>query len=121
VDVETTTPIRLLDIDQAALAKLQQKYPYYTALVIPGKTFKGTPNNVTALVNAATLIVNHKALSDEFIYEVTKLIMEKAKDFQAALPFMNLLTPPARALDGLKPELMHPAAVRYFKKIGGLK
>jgi hypothetical protein len=121
VDVETTTPIRLLDIDQAALAKLQQKYPYYTALVIPGKTFKGTPNNVTALVNAATLIVNHKALSDEFVYEVTKLIMEKAKDFQAALPFMNLLTPPARALDGLKPELMHPAAVRYFKKIGGLK
>jgi len=121
VDVETTTPIRLLDIDKATLAKLQEKYPYYTAIEIPAKTFKGTPNKVTALVNAATLIVNNKGLSDEFVYEVTKLIMEKAKDFQAALPFMNLLTPPAKALDGLKPELMHPAAVRYFKQIGVLK
>lgn len=121
VEAETTKPIRLLDIDKAALAKLQQKYPYYTTVTIPGKTFKGTPNDVTALVNAATLIVNNKGLSDEFVFEVTKLIMSKAKDFQAALPFMNRLTPPARALDGLKPELMHPAAIRYFKTAGVLK
>jgi hypothetical protein len=121
VEAETTTPIRLLDIDKEALAKLQKKYPYYTTLTVPAKTLKGTPNEVTALVNSATLIVNNKALSDEFVFEITKLIMSKAKAFQAAMPFMNLLNPPAKALDGLTPELMHPAAVRYFKSIGALK
>lgn len=121
VDVETTTPLRLLDIDKAALAKLQKKYPYYTTRIIPGKSLKGTPKDVTALVNAATLIVNNKGLSDEFVFEVVKLIMSKAKEFQAAMPFMNLLVPPARAIDGLTPALMHPAAIRYFKSVGALK
>ncbi|MBE0557870.1 MAG: TAXI family TRAP transporter solute-binding subunit, partial [Proteobacteria bacterium] len=121
VEAETTTPIRLLNIDKPNLDALQKKYPYYTTTKIPAKTLKGTPNDVTALVNAATLIVNNKGLSDEFVYEVVKLIMTKAKDFQAALPFMNLLVPPAKALDGLKPELMHPASIRYFKGIGVLK
>jgi len=119
-DVETTSPIRLLSIDKAHLDKILAKYPYYAVEEIPAGTVKGQKKKVVTLLNLATLIV-HKSLSDEFVYEVTKLIVEKGPELKKAMPFVDRLTPPSRAVAGLKPDLMHPSAVRYFKEIGVLK
>lgn len=119
-EIETVTPIRLLSIDKATLNKIQQKYPFYAYEVVPVGTFKGMKEPANALLNVATLIV-HKSLSDEFVYEITKLLLEKGPELNEAMPFIDRLTPPENALSAIEPELMHPSSIKYFKEIGVLK
>jgi uncharacterized protein len=119
-EIETVTPIRLLSIDNATLKKIKQKYPFYAVEEVPAGTLKGMKEPATALLNVATLIV-HKSLSDEFVYEITKLLIEKGPELYKAMPFIDRLSPPKRALSALDPKLMHPSAVKYFKEIGVLK
>jgi TRAP transporter TAXI family solute receptor len=119
-DVETATPIRLLSIDKPHLEKIIEKYPFYAVAEVSPGGFKGQKEPVTTLLNVATLIVNN-SLSPEFVYEITKLIIEKGPEIHKAMPFVDRLTPPSNALAGLKPNLMNPAAVKYFKEIGVLK
>lgn len=119
-EIETVTPVRLLSIDAATLKKIHQKYPFYAVEDVPAGTLKGMKEPAAALLNVATLIV-HKSLSDEFVYEITKLLIEKGPELYKAMPFIDRLVPPQKALSALDPKLMHPSAVKYFKEIGVLK
>jgi len=119
-DVETTKPVRLLSIDSEHEKKILEKYPYYAFENTSPGALKGQKEPARLMLNVAILIA-HKSLADEFIYEVTKLLIEKGPEFRKSLAFIDRLNPPSRAVGGLKPEMMHPAAARYFKEIGVFK
>ena len=119
-DVETSTPIRLLNIDKEHAAKLIKKYPFYAVETLPAGTFKGMKEPATQVINVVLLIANN-SLSDEFLYELTKLMVEKGPEMRKALPFIDRLNPPSKAVFSLTPEMMHPSSARYFKEIGVIK
>jgi TRAP transporter TAXI family solute receptor len=119
-DVQTTKRLRLLSVDAEHEKKILAKYPYYAFDTVPAGTFKGQKKPARLMLNTAVLIV-HKSLPDGFVYELTKLLIEKGTEIRKSLAFIDRLNPPSRAVAGLRPDMMHPAAVRYFKKIGVFK
>ena len=119
-DVETSTPIRLLNIDKEHAAKLIEKYPFYAVETLPAGTFKGMKEPATQVINVVLMIANN-SLSDEFLYELTKLMVEKGPEMRKSLPFIDRLNPPSKAVFSLTPKMMHPSAVKYFKEIGVFK
>ncbi len=120
VDVETTTPIRLLNIDEENAKKLIEKYPFYAVETVPVGTYKGMKEPATQVLNVTVLIANN-SLTPEFIYELTKLLVEKGPEMRKSLAFIDRLNPPSKAVFSLKPEMMHPGSVKFFKEIGVFK
>jgi TRAP transporter TAXI family solute receptor len=118
MDLGTTNKIRIIPIEGDGMKKLQEKYPFFTASVIPA----GTYNNA-ADINTATImnvLIVQKDLSDEVVYMMTKGFFDNIGKIQdthsAAKKHINLET----ALEGMVVPL-HPGAERFYKEIGKLK
>ena len=119
-DVDLTTPVKVLSIDQDALKRLLEKYPFYAVQEVPVGAFRGQDKPATALLNVATIIANN-ALPEKFIYDFTKMLIENGEEIMKTLDFADRLTPPARAIEGISVDFLHPQAVVYYKSIGVLK
>jgi hypothetical protein len=111
MDLGTTNKIRIIPIEGEGMKNLQEKYPFFTASVIPAGTYTATIMNI---------LIVQKDLSDEVVYMMTKGFFENISKIQdthsAAKKHINLET----ALDGMVVPL-HPGAARYYKEIGKLK
>lgn len=59
-DVASQNPINVLTIDDAHLATLSQKYPFYSKIVIPANTYTGQTTDVQSVSVMAILIANDK-------------------------------------------------------------
>ena len=59
-DVASQNPINVLTIDDAHLATLSQKYPFYSKIVIPANTYAGQSTDVQSVSVMAVLVANDK-------------------------------------------------------------
>ena len=59
-DVASQNPINVLTIDDAHLAALSQKYPFYSKIVIPANTYAGQSTDVQSVSVMAVLVANDK-------------------------------------------------------------
>ena len=59
-DVASQNPINVLTIDDAHLATLSQKYPFYSKIVIPANTYAGQSTDVQSVSVMAILVANDK-------------------------------------------------------------
>jgi len=59
-DVASQNPINVLTIDDAHLAALSQKYPFYSKIVIPANTYAGQTTDVQSVSVMAILVANDK-------------------------------------------------------------
>jgi hypothetical protein len=89
--------------------------PPFFAATIPANTYKGQDKDVeTAAV--ANYLVTHSDVSDEIVYQMTKLLFEslpelaKAHEAGKDIKLENALT-------GI-PIPMHPGAERYYREMG---
>jgi hypothetical protein len=109
-DVQTTTPIRLLQIDVKSLNK---EHPFYVTFPVPAGTYKGLDADVEVVALKAMLVVRDE-INSQLVYEMTKALFEKAgsighakaREFDGNLAVQGVTIP------------FHPGAARYFREKG---
>ncbi len=120
-ELDTTKKIVLLNIDDAAVKKLQEKHPYWDVTPLQKGCYKQQPDNLN-VINASTCLIANLNLSDDLVYQITKVLLQNTaalakihKDGAA----WNL----EKSVDLMKKNLVavHPGALRYYKEIGAVK
>lgn len=93
-----------------------QKYPYYQKVLVKGGTYKGEERDVILFGNAGFFIA-HKDISEDVVYEFTKLVYS-----EEAIKFVSLAYK-GQNLDRKNPfegniGPVHPGAARFWKEMG---
>jgi TRAP transporter TAXI family solute receptor len=118
VELATTNPINLLEIDDEHAAKLIDKYPFYTKFAVPAGTYKGVDADAQTVAVVASFIVSDD-LSEDLVYKMTKALFENAEEITVGHPKGAELDPEYSLASISIP--MHPGAEKYYKEIGLLK
>lgn len=118
LDIAANRRIRLIDIPDDKMAAMQKISGAYLRQIIPAGTYQGVDKDCYTMGNAQHMIVN-KDLDEEFVYEMTKAIVEELPRIGQGHIVYKTLTPEAMAKDLGIP--MHPGAARYYKEIGAMK
>lgn len=118
VELATSNQINLLEIDDEHVAKLIEKYPFYTKFSVPGGYYKGVDTDVQTVAVVATYIVSD-SLSEDLVYNMTKALFENADEIANAHPKGAELNPEYSVSSISIP--IHPGAEKYYKEIGVLK
>ena len=106
-------PVRLIDLTDEQMATLQEKYPFYVPVTVPGKTYTGQDDDIT-IPSITAVIITAKDLDDELVYNLTKTLFEKKGDLTHA---KAQVLDPKFAVEGI-PCPIHPGAAKYYTEIG---
>ncbi len=115
MDLAATNDAKVLEIEEDIIAQLQEDYPFYTSIDIPGGTYSGIDEDITTVTVLAMIIAN-QAADEDMVYNVTAAIfdnLDRLAETHARGGDVSLET----ALDGMPIE-MHPGAQRYFDEQG---
>lgn len=107
--------IRIVPLNGPAIAKLQEKQPYYVNAILPAGSYKGVDEDVETLAVRA-IWATHDQVSEDIIYAVTKALYEntetlgkvhpKGKEISADTALQSVSIP------------VHPGAAKYYAEIG---
>lgn len=114
-ELGTTYNFNLLEVDDEHIAKLQEKYDFYTAATIPANTYKPVTKDTNTVTVKATIIARND-VPEEVIYEFTKGLFtyqEEIANNHSRGADLN----PETAVSGIGIRF-HPGAERYYKEIG---
>ena len=106
---------RIVPLNGPAIAKLQEKQPYYVNAILPAGSYKGVDEDVETLAVRA-IWATHDQVSEDIIYAVTKALYEntetlgkvhpKGKEISAETALQSVSIP------------VHPGAAKYYAEIG---
>jgi len=110
-EIAATTPIRLLELEDADYRKVSTKFARY---VIPAGTYKSVDYDVKTM----SLLVGTYTTADlpeEVAYRITKAFWENRQVWEKSHPAMKLVK-----MDGLNQLVatVHAGALRYYGEIG---
>lgn len=116
-EVSETTEVRFLDVEKAALSKLDAIG--LPAATMPANTFKHQPEPKN-VVGLSTIIVTGAAMSDELAYALTKAIAENADGLKKRMKGLSYFDPATtwKTTGGVP---LHPGASRYYKEADYMK
>lgn len=104
--------VNIISISDEKINELIEAYPFYAKDVIPAGTY-GLANDVQTVAVMA-MLVTHKDMDEEIIYNVTKALYENTNEIgHAKGEFIKAET----ALDGIGIEV-HPGALKYYQEKG---
>ena len=118
VDLATTKEILILPVDDAHVAQLVQKYPFYTKYPIPAGSYRGQSSAVQTVAVKATFIVSSR-LKDDTVYQLTKCLFENQAEIARAHAKGNEISK-SYAVEGISVPF-HPGAAKYLREIGALR
>jgi TRAP transporter TAXI family solute receptor len=114
-EITASQEVRLLEVDEAALEKMQAERPFYEPLTIPGGTYKGQDEDVQTVTLKAVLYASDE-LSEDLVYELTKAMYEQ-RDAIASAHETGSQIDPEKALEGVSTPI-HPGAKKYYEEKG---
>ncbi len=116
-----TNKINLIDLDaDAEKSGFYEKYPYFTKLVVPAKTYKGVEVDTPSFQDS-TLIVANTNTPEDLVYKLLSIVYTKEglahmvsqkktfEEMSIEKGTRGIVTP------------MHPGAIRFWKEKGILK
>ena len=118
-EMEITTPIRVLSIDEDKLKSVEEKGYGIVAGALPGGTYKNIDEDVPTYVMEAMITVR-KDLDEEYVYNLTKVFWENLKAFEETVPERAKDFSLDDVLNGINPEDLHPGAKKYYEEVGAL-
>lgn len=113
----TTQDVRFLDIDDDAVAKMQAKCSVIEPTTIPAGTYAGQDADVKSFCMRNMLTVRAD-VSNEAVYQITKLIMENVDSLGAVHAALGNIAPDTVTLGMSEGTPLHPGALRYYEEIG---
>ncbi|KJS88353.1 MAG: C4-dicarboxylate ABC transporter substrate-binding protein [Peptococcaceae bacterium BICA1-8] len=118
VDASASLDINLLAVDSIAMKNVLDKYSYLTEVTIPEGTYKGVNKDIVTAASPA-LLVTHKDINAEEVYEITKALFEHLDEIAGAHAQGKNVSLES-ALKGMSIPL-HPGAEKYYKEKGLIK
>jgi TRAP transporter TAXI family solute receptor len=115
VDLALGRSIVILPVDDAHIAALQAKYPFYQKFPVAANSYTGQTADVQTVAVKATLIVSPK-LSEDTVYQMTKTFIESRATIEH--PKAAEISP-ANAVGSISVPF-HPGAIKYYKEIGAM-
>ena len=73
MELANTHPMRVINVDDAHLAKIQEQLPWVFPMTIKGGIYKTMPEPVQT-ASFAVVVDCRKGLPEDFIYALTKMI-----------------------------------------------
>jgi len=114
-DIAATRDLKIVPIPEAVAARLRERYPYYTPVVIPPNSYRGQAEPVPTVAVMA-MLVTRSDLPEDLVYELTKTLWENvAVLHQAHARGRDIRLETARA--GM-PIPLHAGALRYYRERG---
>jgi uncharacterized protein len=109
----------LLSHTQGQIDRLMSKHPYFGKFKIPAGTFKNVDYEALA-VDFGTQLFCRTDLEDNFVYQITRTLIEHLDFLKAAYAPARYITREwAAEKRGVVP--FHPGAIKYYKEIGAWK
>lgn len=109
---------RLLSLPEDKIQAVVKANPGYVRYVIPSKAYAREVDVVA--MGAPNVLIANKDLAEDFVYRVTKAMMEHLDEFKKIHPTHAVMTREvsAQAVADLP---FHPGAARYYKEAGLMK
>jgi TRAP transporter TAXI family solute receptor len=115
MDLASARKIKLLDISDEGLAKMQEFNAGYRRGIIPKGTYPGQEQDV-ATVEYATHFIVRCELDDQMVYDMLDSIYSGVDDLGNIARAIKGATPASMSKDIGVP--MHPGATRWYKDKG---
>ncbi|MFV0243464.1 MAG: TAXI family TRAP transporter solute-binding subunit [Qingshengfaniella sp.] len=110
IELFTTEDVHLVPVDPTRVEGLLADYPFYEVIEIPGGTYEGEANPVTAMGDPAILFTAADA-DPELVYEITKALFGDIGALQAVHPSAAHIS---LEKAGQAPIALHEGAQRFF-------
>lgn len=112
-----TKDVRFIEIDDAAIAAMQKACSVIEKTVIKANTYAGQTKDIQTFCTRQILVAS-KDVSNEAVYQVTKLILENVDALKAIYPALGIISKDTALLGFNENTPLHPGAARYYKEIG---
>lgn len=115
MDLNFQPGIRLLSVESDRMAQILASNPALIETVIPAGSYEGQTEDVPT-IGVATVMIVHKDLPDDVVYEMAKVFWENHAQFAEVSPVWN----DVHREDALKAAAIpvHPGAQRYYDEVG---
>lgn len=120
LDLGSTRKVRFVPLSETEIKQVIDKYPYYSSITIPENGYSGIGGIVgdTPGVGVQNLIICHKDLPNDLVYNMVKAIFEN----QPRLVEVHQIATQMTLENAVKvPIPLHPGAEKYFKEAGAIK
>jgi hypothetical protein len=114
-DILASGKAALVPVGAAQGEALRQRYPFYTAQMIPASTYRRQEQEVATL-GVMALLVAHAELPEDLVYRFTRAMFDHIDQFHAADPAARSFSL-STALSGMSIPL-HPGAARFYREKG---
>lgn len=114
-ELDTTLGIRVLPLEADAVEKLRKNNTGYLPYAIAANSYKENTEDTPSIAAYTDLLVSN-ALSEDVVYEITKMIFEETNTWSTISSTMNEFTP-EYSIEKISAEL-HPGAKKYYKELG---
>lgn len=119
VEQITTRGVKLLTWEQADLAKVGEKYPFYHSARVAAGTYEGQTEDLYWIGSSVHNWI-HRSVPDDLVYAMTKALWENKDELIASHSSQQYLNE-EMVLQQAAMVPFHPGAERYFKEIGIIK
>ena len=116
MDLMSTHDIRFLEVDKNNAEAIMNKYAGYDYKTMPANTY-ANQNEPVKTLGTYTIITIRKDLSEEFVYNMTKAVMENLDEYHKVHPVAKNLTIDSALNAFPDMKMVHPGVVKYFKEI----
>lgn len=117
-EASTSCNTVLVDVTGPAIVNLIKKYPYYSAVTIPGGLYKGSPHRTRTFGVTATVVTSSDT-PDKVVHDLAQDVFENLVDFKFSHPAFFSLVPDTMVGKGQTAPL-HPGAMLYYQEAGDL-
>jgi len=117
-EVSMSRAIRLVPLSEDMVGKILKKYPAYSRVVVPAGVYKNV-NQSTVTVGEAAIIAVRADLSDNLVYQITKVIHENKPGLVSVAKALSEMSPESSVKYMGVP--IHPGAQKYYREVGALK
>jgi TRAP transporter TAXI family solute receptor len=121
-EVDRTVPMRAIPIPGEVLRGLAAKgFGYSIDRPLPSGTYRGQTYEVPTVTQPGILVV-HKDLGDELVYQLTRHLWENMERIRKEQPVRGNMMSLEAALEGVTDiNHLHPGALRFYRERGLVK
>lgn len=114
-ELATSHDIELLAFEPEMSKQIEEKYPFFNTVTIPGGTYNGIDEDIS-VINAPNELALDPELDEDFVYEITKMLFEtKYNEFVASHASMKDSTLEIAPNTSIP---LHPGAEKFYKEKG---
>ena len=112
----STHDIHFIPFDEAAMAELIEKYPFFHPATIKKEVYSDLTEDFQGLNVGSMHLITHADVDEDTIYQLTKIIYENAAELQKKHASAKAIN--EKVVVRNTGTEFHPGAIRYYKEIG---